>query len=370
MNKARIIMITTVFMAAFIAVCYAGTPVLGPAAFPLETNSLSAKIQEEAKSVADVADAEKKNIVVDSSSAGSEGTIKVVDDKGIFQKLQEAASSDNFAQNSPRLNAFLLSYSMIIVSELGDKTFFIAAILSMKHSATVVFLGAIAALAVMTVLASGLGVLLPSMISQTVTHWICVVLFFVFGVKLIYDGYSSDGSGAQDEMQEVIEEIGMSERRMEMTQITSHAPDAEVFGGVMDKDELPDLEEAARAKQRYHQSWYSVLVQAFTMTFLAEWGDRSQIASVALASTNDYIGVTVGGIVGHACCTGLAVIGGKMLASSISERTVSVIGGVLFLFFGMQLMWAGVSDPHVAKAVNLAAESASQGAANFYQRLI
>ena len=77
------------------------------------------------------------------------------------------------------------------------------------------------------------------------------------------------------------------------------------------------------------------------MTFVAEWGDRSQIASVALASTNDYIGVTIGGILGHAICTGLAVIGGRMLATSISEKTVCMLGGVLFIFFGAHLLYMG-----------------------------
>jgi len=50
------------------------------------------------------------------------------------------------------LHAFVASLSVIIVSELGDKTFFIAAILAMRHSRLVVFGGAIAALGLMTVL--------------------------------------------------------------------------------------------------------------------------------------------------------------------------------------------------------------------------
>lgn len=73
--------------------------------------------------------------------------------------------------------------------------------------------------------------------------------------------------------------------------------------------------------------------QAFTLTFLAEWGDRSQIATIALASHQHVYGVIIGGLVGHAFCTGMAVVGGRMLAARISEKTVAIIGGVLFLFF-------------------------------------
>ena len=43
----------------------------------------------------------------------------------------------------------------------------------------------------------------------------------------------------------------------------------------------------------------------------------------------------LGGLLGHAFCTGLAVIGGRMLAARISEKTVAIIGGLSFLFFAL-----------------------------------
>jgi hypothetical protein len=78
-----------------------------------------------------------------------------------------------------------------------------------------------------------------------------------------------------------------------------------------------------------------ILWQSFILTFVAEWGDRSQIATIALAAQKDPYGVTAGGILGHAMCTGLAVVGGRMLAASISERTVALSGGVLFVLFAL-----------------------------------
>ena len=78
-----------------------------------------------------------------------------------------------------------------------------------------------------------------------------------------------------------------------------------------------------------------VLGQAFMLTFLAEWGDRSQIATIALAAAKDPYGVVAGGVVGHAMCTGLAVVGGRMLAARISEKHVAVCGGLIFLGFAV-----------------------------------
>lgn len=50
------------------------------------------------------------------------------------------------------LHAFVAAISVIIVSELGDKTFFIAAIMAMRYNRLVVLTGAMLALGVMTCL--------------------------------------------------------------------------------------------------------------------------------------------------------------------------------------------------------------------------
>ena len=96
-----------------------------------------------------------------------------------------------------------------------------------------------------------------------------------------------------------------------------------------------------------------IFVESFTLTFLAEWGDRSQITTIILAAREvirvpffvinstflqDVVGVSLGGTVGHALCTGIAVIGGRLIAQRISVRTVTFVGGVVFIVFALSAL--------------------------------
>ncbi|KAI3807897.1 hypothetical protein L1987_23833 [Smallanthus sonchifolius] len=75
--------------------------------------------------------------------------------------------------------------------------------------------------------------------------------------------------------------------------------------------------------------------KSFNLTFLAKWGDRSQIATIVLATHKNALGAAVGAIAGHTICTSVAVIGGSILASKISQGIVATVGGLLFLGFSL-----------------------------------
>eukprot|EP00092_Neocalanus_flemingeri_P019024 GFUD01020612.1.p1 GENE.GFUD01020612.1~~GFUD01020612.1.p1 ORF type:complete len:282 (+),score=72.96 GFUD01020612.1:110-955(+) len=245
----------------------------------------------------------------------SSGELKS-EDKSL-SPAEELAETGSLISDDNFLHGFLASLSVIIVSELGDKTFFIAAILAMKNPRLTVFAGAILSLAMMHVMASFFGSL-SSVIPRLYTYYISSALFAIFGLKMLHEGYHMSSTEAQEELEEVNEELRKREEK-------ESRGDIESGGG-------KKLEPSA-------VSFLSkVFVQSFTMTALAEWGDRSQLATVILAAREDVYGVCVGGVLGHALCTGLAVMGGRLIATRISVRTVTLIGGVVFLLFALSAL--------------------------------
>jgi putative Ca2+/H+ antiporter (TMEM165/GDT1 family) len=75
------------------------------------------------------------------------------------------------------------------------------------------------------------------------------------------------------------------------------------------------------------------LVEVAGLIFLAEWGDRSMLATIALGAAQNPVGVAVGATVGHAAATAIAVLGGALAGKYVSERSVNMASGVLFLLF-------------------------------------
>lgn len=229
------------------------------------------------------------------------------------ESVNGAAANGVDGKGASTWEALSNSFAMIIVTELGDKTFFIAALLAMRKERRWVFLGAISALAAMTVLSACIGMVLPALLPRKYTHWAAVALFVYFGSKLLFEAAEmvrkGEGAGPSEELEEVEQSL---------------------------KDSSP--------KEKRGSQGRATALQALTLTFVAEWGDRSQIATIAMAAAKEPLGVTLGGIVGHSCCTSLAVLGGRVLATRISERVVLGMGGLLFLAFAVHGAVTGSED--------------------------
>ena len=202
------------------------------------------------------------------------------------------------------VHGFAQAFAMIIFSEIGDKTFLIAAILAMRHPRIVVFAGAFGSLVVMSILSAAMGHILPTLIPKRWTQLAAGVLFIIFGAKLFFEGKDmpSGNEKVLEEMREAEEEINEDVAEHEGTgRVTANGdviPLEEIeAGGRPVKDhgddarELPNPPSAMKGMLEGTRNLCSLLlgpvfVQVFVLTFLGEWGDRSQIATIMLAAAH------------------------------------------------------------------------------------
>ncbi|KAJ3079219.1 hypothetical protein HK102_003946 [Quaeritorhiza haematococci] len=186
------------------------------------------------------------------------------------------ASDKDSAYQHDEVKAGLMSFLVILVSEVGDKTFLISAVMAMRNPRLIIFGAAISALAVMTVLSAFLGHVVPNLISKRYTQLMAAGLFLVFGLKMLKEAHGMTGTEGQDELEEVTQELMEGDEKK-----------AEDMERGAERPSTPSPTGGMGVLKRVGDGWMNLLqylfspifVQTFVLTFLAEWGDRSQIAS-------------------------------------------------------------------------------------------
>lgn len=205
--------------------------------------------------------------------------------------------------SDPSLAAFGSSLTAITLAELGDKTFFMALILAVRHRARWVFVGAFAALTAVTLISLGLGYGLRELLPQSVVPWLAAILFLGFGLKLLVDAQGMAADAAREEAEEAEEVVNAAETRRPLT-----------------------------------TAW-AVIWEAFALVFVAELGDRTQFTTIFLATAPARVfsfgGLLAGTLLGHGLVTWLAVGAGKWIGQRVNERLLYRLSGGLFLVFGL-----------------------------------
>lgn len=178
------------------------------------------------------------------------------------------------------MDAFWLSFAMIFIAELGDKTQLVALCLSSRYNAWVVLAGITVATLVVHVisvlLGGGVGHLLPQ-------AWISLaagLAFVGFGL------WTLRGDCLEDE------NCGATRMRSPFWLVT-------------------------------------------TTFFLAELGDKTMLSTVTLATGHALIPVWIGSTLGMVVSDGLAIIVGQMLGKRLPERAIQIGAAVIFFGFGL-----------------------------------
>lgn len=217
----------------------------------------------------------------------------------------DLAAKTNSWFSSLTETGFYQAFSLVFLSEIGDKTFFIAGLLSMKTNRFISFVGSIGALAAMTIVSVVIGQIfhaVPAGVADGVPldDIAAVLAFAFFGFKTLKEAF-----------------------------------DMEEGESVMD-EEFAEAEEAVEGSRTVREATpWGQIASIFALVFAAEFGDRSFLSTIALSAAQNPVSVAGGAIAAHAIATGVAVAGGSYVAKYISERVIGIIGGTLFLVFAV-----------------------------------
>lgn len=208
---------------------------------------------------------------------------------GLVEASSHHAASSLRIERTPTIDAFLLSFVVIFIAELGDKSQLMAMTFATRYRFWLVVGGITAATAVVHLFSVALGALVGASLPTAAINIIAGLAFLGFGLWTLRG------------------------------------------------DELSQDEES-RAARSTRSAFFAVAI-AF---FLAELGDKTMLATVTLATDNGWFGTWIGSTLGMVAADALAIGIGAYLGKKLPEKTIRIGAAVLFFIFGMWLIAEGV----------------------------
>ena len=175
------------------------------------------------------------------------------------------------------LTSAATSFALILAAEMGDKSQLVCMALASKHRHTPVVLGALAAFALLNALAVCFGKAIANWLPGYVIAGVVALMFIVFGIQAL-------------------------------------------------RTEAEEPHEDFKEK-----SGHSIFFTTFLLITVAEFGDKTQLAVVALSSTGSPAGVWLGSTLALGITSALGVMAGRKLLQKIPLELLHKIGGILFL---------------------------------------
>ncbi len=103
------------------------------------------------------------------------------------------------------------------------------------------------------------------------------------------------------------------------------------------------LSEADEARSR--RAGRKAAISVGVVFLLAELGDKTMLATIALATREEVVGTWLGSTVGMVAADGLAIVAGRLIGARLPARTVKVGAAVTFFLFAALLAGEVVRAP-------------------------
>ena len=209
--------------------------------------------------------------------------------------------------------SLIQSFLVIFLSEIADRTFILVLIYSLKMHWLPLIITSMLAMAFMNLLAIVAGYTVILLIPRSLIDWIGFACFLAFGIFSVYEGITMESKTIHEEYQEEMTEQGKNYQ--------------------LANDEENNNNEANKEK-----SMWALCAELFGFLCLSELGDKSEISTVTIAAVYNLYAVLIGTMVAYFACILIATFLGLVIGKFLTEKRMTIIGGILFICFAIQIL--------------------------------
>ena len=209
------------------------------------------------------------------------------------------------------------SFLIIFLSEIADRTFILVLIYSLKMHWLPLIITSMLSMGFMNILAIIAGYTVVLLLPKTLIDWIGFACFLLFGIFSVYEGISMESKTIHEEFQEE-----MTEKQENKNQLVND-------------EENNNIEENGEKK---NASLWVLCAELFGFLCLSELGDKSEISTVTITAVYNMYGVLIGTMLAYFVCILIATFLGLLIGKFLTEKMMTIIGGILFICFAIQIL--------------------------------
>ncbi|WP_045879732.1 TMEM165/GDT1 family protein [Pseudofrankia sp. DC12] len=233
--------------------------------------------------------------------------------------------------------AALVTFGIIFLAELPDKTLVASLVLGSRFRPLHVWVGVAAAFLVHVTLAVAVGSVL-TLLPHRVVDAVALVLF-VAGAVLVYrEGNEDEAEEELEAEAEVAQVVGQG--RSVTAEVMPGAVDAPGLARPGEPSTVPDaagtsvaaMGGRSRKARETPRGFWRVAATSFTVIFVAEMGDLTQISTANLAARfGSPVSVWLGAVLALWAVAGLAIAGGRSLLRVIPVKVITRVAAAAFV---------------------------------------
>jgi putative Ca2+/H+ antiporter (TMEM165/GDT1 family) len=248
----------------------------------------------------------------------------------------------------------LQAFIIILLAELGDKTFIMLIILQMKTNQITILTSALLAEIFMNCIAVFLGFGIDRMLYQNLLDYIGLMIFFFYGLFLIGDSFQDSAESFEAQILEAENPNEDNEKDNKNLQVIPESNENELTTPLIEKEDYKNenlisfgpgdtlgvketINDNEEKRKNENEIDFKIFWTIFSSMCISECGDRTQFTAMIMSGIYEMWGVLLGSCLALTCSVFLGVFLGKKLIKYLHENVLNFILGIIFLGYSVQL---------------------------------